>query len=103
MGPGAVQKGCRVRAACEGFPGGWGNFPGLCSLSLNLLLYVIYRFVQCKMQKLPRKQKAMLPPATPPEVFANPISSFTMCFCQRLLALFIHFAAQYHGFNRRGG
>lgn len=43
------------------------------------------------------------PPSPPPEVFANPISSFTLCFCQKLLALFIHFAAQCHGFNRRGG
>lgn len=44
------------------------------SLPLRLLLSFIYRFVPCKMQKLPRKQKALLPPPSPPEVFANPIS-----------------------------
>lgn len=44
------------------------------------------------------------PPAIPPpDVFANPISSFAVCFCQRLPALFIRFAEQCHGFNRRGG
>lgn len=38
-------------------------------------------------------------PAIPPEVFANPFSSFSVCSCQRLLALFIHVTAQCHGFN----
>lgn len=87
MGHGArgsgLQRGCSVRAACEGFHGGWGNFLGLWALLPRLLLYFIYRFVQCKMQKLPRKQKAMLPPRHPPRKCLQIPSPLSLCVSAR--------------------
>ena len=92
-----------ARAACEGFHGGQGNFLGIWSLLLSLLLHFIYRFVQCKMQKQSRKQEAVLPPATPLDVLANRGLLFQYMSVRQKPAGVINFAAQCHGFDRRGG
>lgn len=92
-----------MRAACEGFPGGWGSFPGLCSLSLRLLLYAIYRFVQCKMQKLPRKQKAMLPPAIPPGSVYKSHLLFHCGFLPEAAGIIYSFCCTVSWFQQEGG
>lgn len=68
---------------CEGFHGGWEHFLGLWALLPRLLLYFIYRFVQCKMQKLPRKQKATLPPRHPPRKCLQIPSPLSLCVSAR--------------------
>lgn len=71
-----------MRGACQSFHGGWGSFLG--SLPLRLLLYFIYRFVQCKMQKLPRKQQATLPlPPSPLRMCLQIPSPLSPCVSAR--------------------
>lgn len=67
-----------VRTGCEGLHDGRGN-----SLGVWSLLHFTCKLVQCKMQKLSRKQKAALPPATlAPGYVCKSQSPLSACFFQ---------------------
>lgn len=85
-----------ARTGCEGLQDGQENFLGVWSLLLRLLLHFTNRLVQCKMQKLFRKWKAALPPATPaPGCVCKSQSPLSACFfqaeaCSHSLLILLH-------------
>lgn len=82
-----------------------GIFLGVWSLLLRLLLCFIYRLVPCENAEATQETEGdASPPRSPPRMRLQiPISSFSIASARQKPAGVINFAAQCHGFNRRGG
>lgn len=80
-----------------------GRISWALSQPLRLLLSFTYRFVPCKMQKLPRKQKALLPPPSPPQKCLQIPSPLCCVFLPEAAGIIDSFHCTVSRFQQEGG
>lgn len=105
QGHSVLERGCSSEGCLRGLSRWMGEFWGSGLGSWGCFCILSTDWFNAKCGSCPGNRRQRFPSAAPPRMcLQSPVSSFSVFLPDRsLLALFINFAAQCHGFNRRGG